>query len=203
MSAPTSHPAQSNLGPSEAPSRAATPSDITIRAATVHDAAAIAGIGARSFFQTFVGTCSDADMDAYLSEYFSEAKIAAELADGNLSFLVASFTEAGEEVVAAFSALRTDTSEECVQHIPAQDRIELQRIYADYQYHGRGIAKPLMAATLAKARELGAKYVWLGVWENNDRAKSFYNRVGFTKIGSHDFFVGDERQTDWILGKEL
>lgn len=197
---------QSNLGPSEVSSRAATPpagSDVLIRPATVGDAAAIAGIGSRSFFQTFVGTCSDDDMKAYLDEYFSEGKIEAELRNPHLTFLVASFTEGGQEVVAAFSALRTDTTETCVEHIPAAERIELQRIYADYQYHGRGIAKKLIDATLAKAKALGPKYVWLGVWENNERAKGFYKKIGFNKIGSHDFFVGDERQTDWILGKDL
>ncbi|WOO79723.1 Spermidine/spermine N(1)-acetyltransferase [Vanrija pseudolonga] len=197
---------QSNLGPSEVSSRAATPpggGDVLIRAATVGDAPAIAGIGSRSFFQTFVGTCSDADMQAYLDEYFSEGKIAEELRNPHLTFLVASFTEGGQEVVAAFSALRTDTTETCVEHIPAAERIELQRIYADYQYHGRGIAKKLIDATLAKAKELGPKYVWLGVWESNERAKSFYKKIGFTQIGSHDFFVGEERQTDHILGKEL
>jgi ribosomal protein S18 acetylase RimI-like enzyme len=53
------------------------------------------------------------------------------------------------------------------------------------------------------AIERGKKYVWLGVWEHNERAKKFYAKNGFYKIGQHSFFMGDDEQTDYIMRRNL
>jgi ribosomal protein S18 acetylase RimI-like enzyme len=45
--------------------------------------------------------------------------------------------------------------------------------------------------------------LWLGVWEKNERAINFYHRWGFEKFGEHDFILGDDVQTDWLMKKEL
>ncbi|KAL1411659.1 hypothetical protein Q8F55_002624 [Vanrija albida] len=175
---------------------------VRVRRATASDAAAIAAVGARSFARTYAGSVTDADMDAYVARYFSAGQIASELAEGSV-FHVAAAEEDGAEVVVAFSALRAGPSEECVAHIPARERIEIHRVHADARYHGLGVGRLLMEATLARARELGARLVWLSVWESNERAKSFYTKFGFGRIGSHDFYLGDEPRTDWVMGKEL
>jgi ribosomal protein S18 acetylase RimI-like enzyme len=57
------------------------------------------------------------------------------------------------------------------------------------------------------ALELGGQHLWLGVWERNPRAIAFYLKSGFEKVGSHDFVVGGDTQTDWVfvapLSKEV
>ena len=58
---------------------------------------------------------------------------------------------------------------------------------------------PLMRAAREAAQELGGRHLWLGVWERNPRAIAFYSKAGFTKVGHHDFLVGGDRQTDWVL----
>ena len=45
--------------------------------------------------------------------------------------------------------------------------------------------------------------VWLGVWEENARAIAFYRKCGFVDVGSIDFFVGSDRQTDRVLAVPL
>lgn len=55
----------------------------------------------------------------------------------------------------------------------------------------------------AAALELGGRHLWLGVWERNPRAIAFYVKQGFTKVGSHDFIVGSDRQTDWVFTSPL
>ena len=47
------------------------------------------------------------------------------------------------------------------------------------------------------------RYVWLGVWEKNEKALRFYKKTGFYEIGTHSFFVGDEEQTDSLMRKDL
>ena len=46
-------------------------------------------------------------------------------------------------------------------------------------------------------------FVWLGVWEHNYNAIRFYERIGFERCGSHDFMLGNDKQTDILLKKEL
>jgi len=41
--------------------------------------------------------------------------------------------------------------------------------------------------------------VWLGVWEENQRAINFYKRNGFKEFGKHSFIVGDDEQTDLMM----
>ena len=56
---------------------------------------------------------------------------------------------------------------------------------------------------IAMARERGKEYIWLGVWEHNQRARRFYMRNGFYQIGSHSFIMGDDDQTDHLMRKDL
>ena len=53
------------------------------------------------------------------------------------------------------------------------------------------------------ALEKGKKYLWLGVWEKNCKAIQFYKKLGFVRIGIHDFVMGDEIQKDYLMRKDL
>lgn len=49
------------------------------------------------------------------------------------------------------------------------------------------------------ARDKKASYLWLGVWENNERAISFYRKNGFTAFDKHTFTLGDDQQMDIMM----
>ena len=53
------------------------------------------------------------------------------------------------------------------------------------------------------AKELKKKYLWLSVWQKNGNAVSFYEAMGFVIAGTHDFYMADERQTDYIMKMEI
>ncbi|MNS98622.1 Protease synthase and sporulation negative regulatory protein PAI 1 [compost metagenome] len=53
------------------------------------------------------------------------------------------------------------------------------------------------------AMERHKKKIWLGVWEKNENAISFYRKMGFLQTGAHSFYMGDEEQTDFIMTKTL
>ena len=57
----------------------------------------------------------------------------------------------------------------------------------------------LMARVETAARERGAKTMWLGVWERNDRARAFYAKCGFVDAGEHIFLFGTDPQTDRVM----
>jgi ribosomal protein S18 acetylase RimI-like enzyme len=60
-----------------------------------------------------------------------------------------------------------------------------------------------MSAALAAARELGGRSLWLSVWERNPRAIAYYAKSGFRDLGTADFWVGSDRQTDRIMALDL
>ena len=50
------------------------------------------------------------------------------------------------------------------------------------------------------AAEKDYEIIWLGVWEYNEKAKSFYRKFGFEDTGvEHPFPIGNTPQTDrWL-----
>ena len=79
--------------------------------------------------------------------------------------------------------------------------LELKRIYVLKEYQSKKIGAALMAYALQLADEKKYEMVWLGVWEHNYKAQSFYKKCGFTDTGdSHDFPIGNTPQTDnWLI----
>ncbi len=56
---------------------------------------------------------------------------------------------------------------------------------------------------LQKAIDLAeTRAIWLGVWEKNQNAIAFYEKMGFQKTGEHVFQMGDERQIDWVMTRK-
>jgi diamine N-acetyltransferase len=166
--------------------------DLLIRRAVLGDAAALAELAARTFTDAFGADNRPEDLQVHLSSAYGVAQQSAEIADPNVVTLLA---DRGGALI-GYAQVRRRTVPACV----TQDRpIELQRFYLDRSAHGTGVAKELMAAVHGGARELGGRHLWLGVWERNARAIAFYSKMGFTKVGSHDFHVGSDQQTDDVM----
>jgi GNAT superfamily N-acetyltransferase len=107
--------------------------------------------------------------------------------------------EADGELV-AYAQLRRGPAPACVA---GDAPIELWRFYVARGWHGRGIAPELMRRVLMEASRAGARTLWLGVWERNERAKAFYRKCDFLDAGTHTFMIGRDAQTDRILVRPL
>lgn len=167
-------------------------SSLTIRRALPSNASALAELAARTFAETFAANNSPEDLHAHLRSSYGVAQQSAEIADPDVLTLLA---YRNEELI-GFAQVRRKPAPNCVV---AEHPIELHRFYLARSAQGSGAATPLMIAARAAARELGGRHLWLGVWERNPRAVAFYVKSGFTKVGSHDFIVGTDRQTDWVF----
>jgi ribosomal protein S18 acetylase RimI-like enzyme len=53
------------------------------------------------------------------------------------------------------------------------------------------------------SRQAGFHYLWLSVWQQNDRAIKFYKDFGFEIIGVKKFFIGKEVNDDYVMGLKL
>ena len=172
--------------------------EIKLRRIVVHDAAALSAIAKQTFFDTFTGTCTDADMQDFLDNYFNEPKLASEINEKNNFYFFAEYE--GNPV--GYLQFMEDYS-----GFPLMKKwkaLELKRLYVLKEFHGKGIAQQLMDHILSLAKENGYEVVWLGVWEHNNRARHFYEKYGFVFSGhTHDFPIGSTPQTDQWLWKFL
>jgi ribosomal protein S18 acetylase RimI-like enzyme len=169
---------------------------IGIRFATGDDAELIAEISRRTFYETYAAQNSKENIDIYMAQYYAAEKIRAELKDPHHIFFM------------AYDGTRPAGYVKMNEHVKEESKelenpIEIERIYAVKEMIGKGVGKKLMEKCLAIANEKNKKTVWLGVWEFNDRAIEFYTRWGFEKFGEHNFLVGNDSQTDWLMKRLL
>lgn len=165
---------------------------VTIRPATANDAAVLAALAKQTFYDTFAPTNDATDMALYLAEAYGVDQQAKEIADPTITTLLVE----EDGVAIAYAQVRNDHVPDCVTDAAA---LELWRFYVHQDWHGRGIAQALMSRAKDEARNRGAKSLWLGVWERNDRARAFYAKCGFVDVGEHIFLFGTDPQTDLVM----
>ena len=169
---------------------------VVIRAGVPGDASALAQLADRTFRDTFAADNRPEDVALHCAHAYGPAQQERELRDPAIATLLAVI----DGQLAGYAQLREGETPACVD---GEAPIELWRFYVARSWHGRGIAQALMRAVEGEALGRGARTLWLGVWERNARAKAFYEKTGFTDVGSHLFVVGTDPQTDRILARSL
>lgn len=156
----------------------------------------LADLARTTFYDAFAGSNDASDMALHLKRAYGVPQQTAELQDPDMTTLLVE----QEGTPVAYAQIRNDHVPECVTG-PAP--VELWRFYVHREWHGRGVAQALMDRVKAEARERGARTLWLGVWEHNDRARAFYAKCGFTDAGEHIFLFGTDPQTDRVMTTTL
>jgi diamine N-acetyltransferase len=170
--------------------------EVSIREATTADASLIADLSRQTFYDAFAADNTAANMEKFMTQTFSREKLMAEVGASGNTFLLAYL---GDDVV-GYARLRDTTSPLLFQNARS---LEIARIYAMQKSIGKGVGSALMQHCIDLARQRGARVIWLGVWENNERAIAFYSKWGFEKFGGHVFMLGDDPQKDWLMKKTL
>jgi len=167
-----------------------------IRIAVPADAPRLALLQEQTFRATFGAGNTAQDMALHCTTHYSAALQAQEILDPHLVTLVCD--ESG--VLSGFAQMKRGPAPDCMT---ADQPVEIQRLYVDQAWHGKGLAQQLMEQCLQHARRLGARHIWLGVWENNPRAIRYYQKSGFTEVGAHIFMVGSDAQRDVIMQRAV
>jgi len=81
--------------------------------------------------------------------------------------------------------------------------IELERIYVLHKFQGQQIGQQMLREAIKLALQFNKEYMWLGVWEKNPEAIRFYQKYGFTKFDTHPYYIGKDKQTDWLMRYDL
>ena len=169
---------------------------LLIREATIEDAWLIANISHQTFYETFATHNSKADMDKFLNEQFTKGRLMLEVgAKGNTFLLAYSGVD-----VAGYVKIRDEKKPLGLGQV---DALEIARIYAMTSQIGKGVGSVLMQSCIDIAKQRNKDWLWLGVWEKNQRAIDFYTKWGFEKFDETDFLLGDDIQRDWLMKKKL
>ncbi|KAF2516939.1 GNAT family N-acetyltransferase [Flavobacterium zhairuonense] len=169
---------------------------LKITKATLNDIAKLQDIGRKTFSETFAEVNSEENMAKYLEESFAAEKLSAELKNESSYFYLAEL----DEKIIGYLKLNTGDAQTEKQE---KNALEIERIYVAKEFHGKKVAQELYAQALQIAEEINASFIWLGVWEKNFRAVSFYTKNGFTQFDTHIFKLGDDEQTDFMMKKVL
>jgi diamine N-acetyltransferase len=168
--------------------------ELHIRRALINDADLVKSLSEITFADTFKDTCTEDDMAVYLQENYNLSLVKSELADPDDFYFLAFL----DTKAVGYMRLKEDDSE--VSLIRHYQSIELKRFYLIKEFQGYHIGEALMKYAFSFARERNYEMIWLGVWEFNHRARSFYRKHGFKETGSsHPFPIGNTPQTDiWL-----
>lgn len=170
--------------------------NIKITAASVQDYQTVQSLGKETFHETFAEGNTEADMQNYLSESFSDQKIIAELSNQESMFFIAW----EDDAAIGYLKINTDAAQTELQE---SQSLEIERIYVKATHHGKKVGQLLYNKAVAMAKELNKRSIWLGVWEQNTRAIRFYEKNGFVTFGQHLFKMGNDEQTDLMMRMEL
>ncbi|UOE49115.1 GNAT family N-acetyltransferase [Mucilaginibacter sp. SMC90] len=169
---------------------------IKIVDATPKDVVQLQNIGIKTFSETFSAVNTPEDMAKYLSESFSINRLTEELSNKLSQFY---FAVLDQEVIGYLKLNAGHAQTDLKDH----DALEIERIYVSQAFHGKKVGQLLYNKAMEVARQTGCRYVWLGVWENNFRAMSFYKKNGFVDFDRHVFMLGTDKQIDIMMKKDL
>ncbi|MFD2100260.1 GNAT family N-acetyltransferase [Flagellimonas iocasae] len=170
--------------------------ELNFRQCKISDLDALVKISKDTFIAAFEKDNDPSDFQEYLQKAFSPERLGTELKNPDSIFY---FVFDSETLVGYFKlnkeSAQTDVHEE--------NAIELERIYVTQAYQGKKIGSEMLTEILNLSKRLKKDYLWLGVWEHNPKAIRFYQRHGFQKFGEHPYYIGNDKQTDWLLRLDL
>jgi ribosomal protein S18 acetylase RimI-like enzyme len=170
--------------------------EIQIVDVSLNDLAVLQEISRRTFAQSFAALNTPENMKYFLDHHYSNEKLSSEIQNPESWF----FFAINRKNVIGYLKLNRGGAQTV---LPNDRGLEIERIYVDEAYKGKGIGGNFIDKAVETARNLKAKYIWLGVWEHNMRAIHFYEKNGFSSIGNHIFKLGEDEQTDLLLKRVL
>ncbi|NCD71805.1 GNAT family N-acetyltransferase [Mucilaginibacter agri] len=169
---------------------------INIKQIGLSDVQILLNVSRDMFFTAFAHLNTPDDMAAYASKSFTIETLSEELANPDSYFYFAYLNDE----IAGYLKLNYNKAQTEFQDPEA---LEIERIYVDSRFQNQQIGKQLVQFAIDKAATENLTYIWLGVWDANDKAIRFYERHGFEIFGSHDFMLGSDKQTDLLMKKPL
>lgn len=169
---------------------------IVIKKATLAHLEIIQELGKQTFLETFGAVNTPENIANYLEQSFNTNLLTSELTNPDSQFYIAVLDD---EMIGYLKINFGKAQTELIN----EHALEIQRIYVLQQFHGKKVGQVFIDEVLKIVEQNPVDYIWLGVWEENHRAIAFYTKNGFTAFDKHVFIVGDDKQTDLLMKREI
>lgn len=151
-------------------------------------------VAKNTFSDAFAKENTKENMEIYLSENFTFEKLLSEFNNTDSKFYIATLNKK----IVGYMKINFEQAQTTIND---NQSIEIERIYVVKEFQGQRIGELLCSKAFEIAKKK-SQYVWLGVWEKNRRAISFYKKNGFIEFDKHNFKLGNEEQTDILMRKQ-
>mgnify|MGYP005754812427 CR=1 FL=1 len=129
-------------------------------------------ISIETFNDTFKDQNSPENMKTYLEKAFNLKQLEKELSNLSSQFFFVYFNNE----TAGYLKINTN---EAQSEKMGEEFLEIERIYIRNKFQKHGLGKYLLNKATEIAIECKKTKIWLGVWEKNENAISFYKKMGF------------------------
>jgi GNAT superfamily N-acetyltransferase len=160
---------------------------VQIRKASLSDIPAILVVIDRTWEPTYKTILSLEQVRFMQAQIYNPAALATQMAEGQDFFILFS---AGQP--AGFAA--------CSPEKPGT--FKLNKLYVDPAFQGKKIGRLLIEKIEQEVRQRGGQFLILNVNRFN-KAKSFYEKLGYVMIREEDIPIGDFWMNDYVLQKAL
>jgi GNAT superfamily N-acetyltransferase len=161
-----------------------------IRTATLNDVETIITIAEKTWWPSYSPILEAEQISFMLGEIYSVEKITSQIEDGSQTYLL--LIEDGMPVAFAGYSPRDENPE----------IYKLHKLYCLPETQGKGYGKILINEVISKTIEAGKHTLDLNVNRYN-RAKSFYEKMGFEMAYEEDISIGPYWMNDYVMRKEL
>src|SRR5437762_9426111 len=169
-----------------------------IRRCSVDDGERLAALGARLFAETYGPTHPEPELSRYLARSFAVDDVRAAIADVDVTMFMAEDPDSGP---IGYAYLRA--SHDPPAGVEGSRAFEIVRFYVDTAHQGRGVGAALMDDCFDDATVRGADVIWLQVWKEAPWAVGFYQRMGFSVVGSALFHVVEQIGNDHVMARGI
>ncbi len=161
-----------------------------IRSATPADANRLAVLATQVWLHTYATEGISRDIADYVLERLTPARQLVAITDPLTQVWVA---ERGDNIV---GMAVVKMGEPCTD---AGSSVELQTLYVQEHFVHRGVGKLLLQTAQAHALACAKCALWLTVNAQNTNAIAFYQHMGYTKVGTAYFTVGQGQHENHVL----
>lgn len=171
-------------------------SKIEIKKGTISDLEIIRKISKQTFIETFAAVNTPENMANYIRENFNPEQLTLELSNPDSEFYLVVL---GNETI-GYLKLNFGNAQTEIHNGQA---MEIHRIYILKAFHGKNVGQLLIDEAIKIAKQSDVDSIWLGVWEENQRALRFYIKNGFQTFDKHIFTLGNDEQTDLLMQLQI
>ncbi|MXP40641.1 GNAT family N-acetyltransferase [Altererythrobacter soli] len=167
---------------------------MVLRPALPQDAEALAALARESFEAAFGTLYKPDDLASFYETERSAERYRAHIADPATRIKVAE----KQGALVAYALIVLGQGLEGRPEPRPEYPVYLSQLYCAPSATGQGLGAALLEWAIAEARTWGADAVQLSVYSENFGAQRFYRRYGFEHVADIDFWVGSQRDHEFL-----